>query len=326
MQPQPGAVNAAEPLRIVFMGTPELAAVSLRALLGAPAFRVVGVATQQDQPKGRGLKLQASPVKQIALRDGLPVFQPERVRGDDLFLQELARLRPDLIVVAAYGQILPMSVLEMPPRGCLNIHTSLLPRYRGAAPIQWAVLNGDSETGITLMKIDAGLDTGPIVAQARMPIGPGDNSQTLHDRLAELGARLLLETLPGYAAGAIQPRPQPPDGACPAPKIRKQDGRIDWSQPASAVWNRVRAMVPWPGAHTQLAATPQPCLLKLWSGEPTPQSGTPGQVLSATRDGIVVGCGSESFRILELQREGGRRMTARDFLAGHPLQPGQRLG
>jgi methionyl-tRNA formyltransferase len=324
MEPPPGA-PAGTPLRIVFMGTPELAAESLRALLASPAFQIVAVATQQDQPKGRGLKLQASPVKQIALDKGLPVFQPDRVRGNDGFLRELTLLRPDLIVVAAYGQILPKNLLELPPHGCLNVHTSLLPKYRGAAPIQWAILSGDSETGITLMKIDAGLDTGPIVAQARTPIDPDDNSQTLHARLAQLGARLLVETLPAYAAGAIQPRPQPADGVCLAPKIRKQDGRIDWNQPARAVWNRVRAMVPWPGAHTQLAASPQPSVLKLWAGEPAPQSGPPGQVLSASRDGIVVGCGSESFRILELQREGGRRMAARDFLAGHPLQPGQVL-
>jgi methionyl-tRNA formyltransferase len=312
-------------LRILFMGTPELASESLRALLETASFQVVAVVTQPDQPKGRGLKLQSSPVKQIALHKSLPVLQPERARAET-FIQELRKLQPDLIVAAAYGQILPGSILELPRLGCLNVHTSLLPKYRGAAPIQRAVLNGDAETGVTIMKMDAGMDTGGILAQEKTTIQPGDNSQTLHGRLGRMGAELLVKTIPEYVAGNIRPRPQPAEGASYAPKIRKQDGQIDWNQPAHAVRNRVRAMVPWPGAFTQLPSQPQPHLLKIWEAEIAGQSGPPGQVLSAAKDGVVVACGSGALRILILQREGGRRMAAAEFLAGHPLMAGQKLG
>jgi methionyl-tRNA formyltransferase len=335
-------------LPIIFMGTPELAGESLRALLRAPELRVVAVVTQPDQPKGRGLKLQPSPVKEIALQASLPVLQPERAR-DEGFLLELRKLQPELIAVAAYGQLLPQSILDLPRFGCLNVHTSLLPKYRGAAPIQHAILNGDAATGVTIMKMDAGLDTGDIVAQETTPIQAGDNSQTLHDRLAQLGAALLVKTIPGYVAGSLHPRPQPADGVSHAAKIRKQDGRIDWHQPARAIWNRVRAFTPWPGAFThwfvvpplggQAAAPPkggttnpegpsepQGQLLKIWQAELLKPSGPPGTILQADKTGIVVGCGAGSLRILVLQREGGRRMSAQEFLAGHPLLAGQALG
>lgn len=307
------------------MGTPELAAVSLRALVAARDFQIVGVVTQPDQPKGRGLKLQPSPVKEIALRENLPVLQPERAREEN-FLKQLAALQPELIAVAAYGQILPKAVLDLPRHGCLNVHTSLLPKYRGAAPIQHAILNGDSETGVTIMKMDAGLDTGDILAQETTPIQPGDNSQTLHDRLAEIGARLLAKTIPDFISGKIQPQPQPSEGATYASKIKKQDGQIDWSQPARAIWNRVRAMVPWPGAFTHLGGTAQPQLLKIWQAETVERRGDAGSVLQADKGGIVVGCGSGAVRVLILQREGGRRMNAAEFLAGHPLGVGQKVG
>jgi methionyl-tRNA formyltransferase len=307
------------------MGTPDLACASLRALMNWPGGQVLAVVTQPDRPKGRDLKLQPSAVKALALSAGLRVLQPERVRDEQL-LDELRRLQPELIAVAAYGQILPESLLALPRFGCLNVHTSLLPRYRGAAPIQWAILNGDAETGVTIMKIDAGLDAGDIVAQARTPIRPEDNAETLHDRLARIGADLLVRTIPDYVAGSIQPRPQPAEGIVHAPKIQKQDGRLDWTQPARTIWNRVRGLAPWPGAFTFLPLQPQPHLLKIWQAEVAEISGAPGEILQADKNGIAVGCGEQALRILLLQREGGRRLTAQQFLAGHPLSRGDHLG
>lgn len=212
-------------LRVIFMGSAELSCASLRALMDSPDILVAAFVTQPDRPKGRDLKLRPSPVKELALRANLPVLQPARAR-DEAFVAELRALQPDLIAVAAYGQILPPGILELPRFGCLNVHTSLLPRWRGAAPIQWAILNGDARTGVTIMKMDAGLDTGAILAQEETDIGPRDNSQTLHDRLAEMGAKLLLRTIPGCVARTIQPRPQPAEGVTYAAKLRKEDGRI----------------------------------------------------------------------------------------------------
>ncbi len=310
-------------LRIVFMGTPQLACASLQALLAAPEFQVVAIVTQPDRPKGREMKLQPSPVKELALRVNLPMLQPERARNEE-FIEALRRAQPDLIAVAAYGQILPKSILDLPRFGCLNVHTSLLPKYRGAAPIQWAILNDERETGVTIMKMDAGLDTGDILAQEPTAIQAQDTSETLHDRLAKMGADLLARTIPDYAAGKIQPRPQPAHGVSYAPKIKKHDGQIDWRQPARAIWNRVRGLVPWPGAFTHLPE--QPRLLKLWQAEVLEQRGPPGQILQADKTGIIVGCGAGALRILALQREGGRRLSAAEFLAGHPMKPGDRLG
>jgi methionyl-tRNA formyltransferase len=313
-------------LRIIFMGTPELAATSLTALLREPAFQVVAVVTQPDRPKGRDLKLQPSPVKEIALAAGLPVLQPEKAR-DEKFAGELRALQPDLIAVAAFGQILPKSILDLSRFGCLNVHTSLLPKYRGAAPVQWAIAQGDAETGVTIMKMDVGMDTGDILTQRATPIRPEDNGQTLHDRLARLGAELLVETIPDYVAGKIQPRKQDAALATHAPKIKKEDGCIDWTQPATNLWNRLRAFTPWPGAFTFLPAQPRPKLLKIWQAEPIP-AGTsePGRLLCPDEKAIVVACGEGALKILELQLEGGRRMNAPDFLLGHPLPPGLRLG
>ena len=306
------------------MGTPELAGASLRALLAAPEFSVVAVVTQPDQPKGRGLKLQASPVKEIAMQHQLPVLQPTRAR-EETFIQQLRELSPDLIAVAAYGQILPASILELPRFGCLNVHTSLLPKYRGAAPIQRAILDGEIETGVTIMKMDAEMDTGAILTQEKTPIAPADNSQILHDRLAQIGAALLVRTIPEYIAGKIQPQPQPVEGVSYAAKIKKQDGEIDWTQSARAIGNRVRALTPWPGAFTRLPAQPQSQLLKIWEAEPVETSGTAGEILQANKSGIVIGCGEGSLRVRTLQREGGRRMSAAEFLVGHPLALGTRL-
>jgi methionyl-tRNA formyltransferase len=312
-------------MRIVFMGTPELAAVSLRRLIATPEFELAAVVTQPDQPKGRGLKLTPSPVKEVALQANLPLLQPKRAR-EEHFVQQLAALKPDLIAVAAYGQILPKAILDLPRFGCLNVHTSLLPKYRGAAPIQPAILKGDAETGVTIMKMDVGLDTGDILTQERTAIEASDNSQTLHDRLANIGADLLARTIPQYVSGAVQSRPQPAEGVSHAAKIKKQDGEIGWTQPARVVWNRVRGLVPWPGAFTHLTAQPHPLLLKIWEAEPIDRSGEPGRVLQADKNGIIIACGTGALTISLLQREGGRRMSAAEFLTGHPLKIGEKMG
>ena len=307
------------------MGTAELACASLSALAASPLFQVVAVVTQPDRPKGRDLKLQPSAVKETASRLGLPVLQPEKAR-DPLFVQTLRELRPDLMVVAAYGQILPQSILDLAPSGCLNVHTSILPRYRGAAPIQWAILNGDPETGVTIMKMDAGLDTGAMVTIRTTPITPEDNAQTLHDRLAEIGATLLLEIIPDYVAGRIISVPQPLDGGTYARKITKEDGRIDWTQPAASLWNRIRAFTPWPGAFTFQQVQPKPRLLKIWQASVADGHGEPGEVIRMDKLGIVVACGGQALLIATLQREGGKKMSAGEFLNGGDLKPGDVLG
>ncbi|PYJ94729.1 MAG: methionyl-tRNA formyltransferase [Verrucomicrobia bacterium] len=307
------------PLRTIFFGTAELACPSLSALAQTPAFEVAAAVTQPDRPQGRKLNLQPSSVKILATQKKLPILQPGRAR-DEGFLQELAQLRPDVIVVAAYGQILPRQILELPRFGCLNVHASLLPKYRGAAPIQWAILNDERETGVTIMKMDEGLDTGDILSQQSTPIGAEDDAPTLHHRLGAIGADLLVKTIPDYVTK------QSDEGASYARKITKEDGRLDWNQAARALWNRVRGLVPWPGAYTFLSSEPRAQLLKLWQAEVAGQSSAaPGEVLEAGKNGIVIACGQQSLRILVLQREGGRRLNAPEFLAGHSLRPGQRL-
>jgi len=313
------------PLRLVFMGTPGLACASLRALLATPDLQVAGVVTQPDRPKGRALHLQPSPVKELALSANLPVLQPERARNPE-FHSQLQAFQPDLVVVAAFGQLLPKNILDLPRFGCINVHTSLLPRYRGAAPIQWAILNDDPQTGVTIMKMDVGLDTGDILAHETTAISSGDNGMSLHDRLAEMGADLLVRTIPRYVDGTIQPRPQPSEGITFAPKIKKEDGHLNWSQPARTLWNRVRGLVPWPGTFTLLPVQPKPHSLKVWEAVVVEASGNAGEILHADKAGIVVACGHQALRILTLQLEGGRRLTAQQFLAGHPLSPGLRLG
>jgi methionyl-tRNA formyltransferase len=313
-------------LRIIFMGTAELACASLEALTGQNDFAVVAVVTQPDRPKGRDLKLQPSPVKEVALKHELPVLQPERARTPE-FVQTLAEFKPDVIVVAAYGQILPKSILDLPRFGCLNVHTSLLPKYRGAAPIQWAILDGEPETGVTIMKMDAGLDTGDILSIEKTPIRPEDNSQTLHDRLAQIGASLVVKTIHDFVAGRITPQPQPAEGSSYARKISKEDGKLDWTQPARVLWNRIRGFTPWPGAFTYLPAEPKPLLLKIWQAEVVERAaGNPGEVLAAEKSGIVIACGENALKVTTLQREGGRKMSAQEFLTGNALKPGTKLG
>ena len=306
------------------MGTAELSGASLEKLFGDKRYSVLAVVTQPDKPKGRDLKLTPSPVKVLAEKLNLPVLQPLKAR-DEKFISELRELKPDLIVVVAYGQILPQTILDLPPFGCLNVHTSLLPKYRGAAPIQWAIADGEPETGVTIMKMDAGLDTGAILSTHRTPILPTDDSQILHDRLAQLGAELLIETISTFVAGRISPQAQPAEGSTYAAKIKKEDGRIDWNLSAQKIWNRLRAFTPWPGAFTFLKTELKPQLLKIWKVEVVGKSGIAGTILSADKTGIVVGCGENALRILELQREGGKRLTAEQFLAGFPLKVGDRF-
>jgi methionyl-tRNA formyltransferase len=310
-------------LKIIFMGTAELSCASLEKLAQRPQFQITAVVTQPDKPKGRDLKLQPPPVKLLAQEFGLPVLQPPKAR-DENFISQLRTLEPDLIVVVAYGHILPQAILDLPVFGCLNVHTSLLPKYRGAAPIQWAIANGEIETGVTIMKMDAGMDTGPVLSQARTSILPEDDSSVLHNRLAQLGAELLLNTIPDYVGGKILPKLQLEDASY-APKIKKEDGQIDWNRPAQSIRDRLRAFTPWPGAFTFLKTETKPCLVKVWRAEVAGKSGTVGEILSADESGIVVACGKDALRILELQREGGRRMSAREFLAGHTLKTGEKL-
>jgi methionyl-tRNA formyltransferase len=258
-------------------------------------------------------------VKTLALSLGLPVLQPERAREPG-FIQAMAALKSDLIAVAAFGQILPPALLELPKHGCLNVHTSLLPRYRGAAPIQWSILNGDSHTGVTIMKMDAGLDTGAIISQEKTEITPSDTAETLHDRLAQIGARLLTSTIPQYIEGRLMPVPQDNAAATHAPKIKKEHGHIDWTASATTLWNRVRGLIPWPGAFCYMpVANGGKTLLKIWGAEVVSGSGEPGTILEAGNGKLIVACETGALSLTTLQREGGRRMATRDFLAGHPL-------
>lgn len=301
------------------MGTADLAATVLRRLAADPRWSVVLAVSQPDRPKGRDLALQPTPVKRAALEAGIPVDQPAKAR-DPGFLDRLRALAPDLIVVAAYGQLLPQALLDIPRHGCLNVHTSLLPAYRGAAPIQWALADGLHETGVTLMRMDAGLDTGPIVTTATTPIHDQDNGQTLHDRLAELGGDLLVRSLPDYLAGRLPPRPQPAEGVSLARKITKEDGRLAWERPAVELWRRLRAFTPWPGAFCHAEGGGKTRLVKVHDAIPCEGSGRPGERIDCGKGRLVVACGTGALELRILQPEGGRRMEAAAFLAGHPLE------
>jgi methionyl-tRNA formyltransferase len=301
---------------IVFAGTPRFAAVALDALLAA-GHRVPLVMTQPDRPTGRGRTVRISEVKRVALARGCAVQQPVSLRDDEL-LAGIAAIAPDVMVVAAYGLLVPEALLRMPARGCINIHASLLPRWRGAAPIQRAIIAGDAETGITIMQMDQGLDTGPILSLASIAINVDDTAQTLHDRLAALGARMIVDTLVSAPAS----RPQPAEGVTYANKISKEEARIRWSEAAALIERRLRAFDPEPGAFTQCEVD----VLKIWRARVEKATrGAPGEVLRADSDGIVVACGTDALRITELQRAGGKRMAAPAFLAGHRLSAGARF-
>jgi len=303
------------------MGTADLAGACLNALLASDQFDVVAAVTRPDRPQGRALRPRPSIVKTISEKAGRPVLQPPSAR-DPALAGALGALRPEVIVVAAYGQILPQPLLDLPAFGCLNVHASLLPKYRGAAPVQWAILNHEPETGVSIMKMTAGLDRGDVLSRRATPIGPDETAAGLQERLAAMGAELLVATLPPYVAGAITPQPQDEAAATYARKITKQDGRMDWTQPALALRNRIRAFTPWPGAYGYWAARGGPRLLKFWRAQIEPRQGPPGQVLQAGKAGLVVACGTDALRVEQLQLEGGRKMTAAEFLAGHDLQPG----
>lgn len=304
-------------MKIVFAGTPAFAAVALKALLDS-SHEVTLVLTQPDRPAGRGLKTQASAVKRLAEQHGLKVLQPSSLKSVDV-VRAVASASPDVIVVAAYGLILPETVLALPPLGCLNIHASLLPRWRGAAPIQRALLAGDAVTGITIMQMEAGLDTGSILLQESIPIAADETAGVLHDKLAALGAHLIVRALTERPA----PRAQDSAQATYAARIGKGESEIDWRRPAAELERQVRAFNPSPGASTRLGLT----ALKIWRAGVEPQiSGTPGAVCAVAADGIVVACGNGALRITQLQRAGGKSVSAEAFLAGFNLAPGMCLG
>lgn len=304
-------------MRVIFAGTPEFAATALKALLALPV-EVVAVLTQPDRPSGRGMHLLPSPVKQLALEHGLPVWQPLSLKPAEI-QDQLAALNADLMVVAAYGLILPKAVLEMPRKGCLNIHASLLPRWRGAAPIQRAILAGDAETGVTIMQMDEGLDTGAMLLSQSCAIAPDDTAATLHDKLALMGGELIVSALQLAEKNQLQPRPQDSTLATYAAKLSKAEGRLDWQQDASQLARAVRAYQPFPVASAMFGETP----LKIWkasvcAGKPA----LPGTVLSVGPEAIVVACGKDALQLQTLQRPGGKPLPCRQFLQGFQISPG----
>jgi len=296
-----------QPLRIVFAGTPEFAAEHLKALLDSP-HQLLAVYTQPDRPAGRGQKLAPSPVKQLAQQHGLPVYQPQSLR-DPAAQAELAALAPDLLVVVAYGLILPQAVLDTPRLGCINSHASLLPRWRGAAPIQRAIEAGDAESGVTLMQMEAGLDTGPMLLKAATPIGAQDTGGSLHDRLAELGSKALVEGIAGLAAGTLIGEVQDDTLATYAHKLNKDEARLDWRRPASELERRVRAFTPWPICHSTLNGEP----LKVLATHLAEGQGRPGEIIQAGREGLTVACGVGALRLTRLQLPGGKPLAFADL-------------
>ena len=301
-------------MRVVFMGTPDVAATCLKKIL-ADGFEVVGVYTQPDRPKNRGMKLAFSPVKEVALAHNLLVFQPENFR-EEASVEELKALQPDVVAVVAYGRILPQKVLDVPQKGCINIHASLLPSYRGSAPYQWAVLDGCKETGVTAMYLCREMDAGDMIDTAKTPIGENETAGELLDRLAVLGADLLSKTLCRMAEGEVKATPQDHEKATYAPMLDKSMCPIDWTQTAQQVHDKVRGLHPWPVATAELAGTK----FKIHATAIVPGKGTPGEILSLTKTGLVVACGEGAVEIRSLQAEGGKRMAAPDYFRGHPLE------
>lgn len=306
-------------MRILFMGTPDFAVPSLEALVGA-GHQICGVFTQPDKPKNRGMKLQAPPVKECALAHDIPVYQPVKLR-DGTALALIQELAPELIVVAAYGRILPDDILAAPPKGCINVHSSLLPNYRGAAPINWAVLNGDKETGVTIMHMAHDLDAGDIISQASTPIDPDETVVTLHDRLAQLGAQLLVETVAQIDAGTATRTPQDHEKATLAPMLGRELSPMDFNRPARQLHDQVRGLIPWPAAVTTLGDKRCKVFRTVVSADST--DAVPGTVLAAGKEGLTVACGQGTvLRLEEIQPDGGKRMKAADYLRGHPVVVG----
>ena len=301
-------------MRIVFMGTPDIAAACLKRLL-ADGFDVAAAYTQPDRPKGRGMKTAFSAVKEAALAAGIPVYQPENFRDGET-VEALRALKPDVIAVVSYGRILPQSVLDIPPRGCINIHASILPKYRGSAPYQWAVLDGLTETGVTAMYLCREMDAGDMIDVSALPIGPNETAGELLRRMEEPAAALLSKTLGRMAAGEVERTPQDPALVSYAPMLDKTMSPIDWSRTAAQVHNHVRGLHPWPVATAELAGTK----FKIHATVIAEGSGAPGSILGLTKTGLLVACGQGAVEIRELQAEGGKRMAAPDYFRGHPLE------
>ena len=301
-------------MRVVFMGTPDIAATCLKKIIG-DGFEVVGVYTQPDRPKGRGMKMVYSPVKEVALAHDLPVYQPENFREDET-VQQLRQLQPDVVAVVAYGRILPQRVLDIPQKGCINIHASVLPSYRGSAPYQWAVLDGCKETGVTAMYLCREMDAGDMIDVAKTPIGENETAGELLDRLAVLGADLLSKTLGRMAQGNVEATAQDSSKATYAPMLDKTMCPIDWNKTAQQVHDHVRGLHPWPVATAEIGGTK----FKIHSTVIVDGSGEPGKVLALTKTGLVVACGEGAVEIRSLQAEGGKRMAAPDYFRGHPLE------
>ncbi len=317
---RPSSASSKASMKIIFAGTPEFAAQALEALIAA-GHEIVLTLTQPDRPSGRGMKLTPSPVKLVAERHDIPLWQPEKLRTPEQ-QAPIASAHADIMVVAAYGLILPQVVLDMPNLGCLNIHASLLPRWRGAAPIQRAILAGDTETGITIMQMDAGLDTGDMLSVHITPILENDNAVTLHDKLATQGAEAIVTTLANLLDLQATRCPQPTEGITYAEKLKKEEAFIDWSLPAETLDRMIRAFNPFPSAQTTLGET----AIKIWSAATDSGSGIPGEILAADKTSIVVACGAGALRLTELQKAGGKRLEASAFLAGNPLLVGARFG
>jgi methionyl-tRNA formyltransferase len=321
------------PLKLVFCGTPPFAVPTLRELLAHPDFSIAGVVTQPDRPRGRGQEISISPIKEAASAAGVPVYQPQKIRAEEAH-EYFRGAAPDVVVIIAYGQIIPARLIAIPRLGWINLHGSLLPKYRGAAPIHWAIASGETRTGLTTMRIDAGLDTGPTLLQQETEIAPDDSAPLLYARLAEAGAPLMVETLRGLERGTVTPVPQDPSQATLAPPLKKEDGRIDWQLPAQKIYNRIRGFQPWPGAFTQFRgkqcaiwgkpAMPDPSIAagaSLGAGQ-----GTPGTI-RVSRGEVDVACGEQTVLRLEfVQREDRKRIAAREFANGARLAPGERFG
>jgi methionyl-tRNA formyltransferase len=311
------------PLKLVFCGTPAFAVPSLRALLADSYFQVAGVVTQPDRPRGRGKKTASSPVKDAALEAGVPVYQPEKIKSESS-LDYFKRLAPDVVVIIAYGQIIPAALIAIPRLGWINLHGSLLPKYRGAAPINWAIVNGEKVTGLTTMQIDAGLDTGPMLLKYQTGIGSDETAPELYAQLAEAGAPLMVETLKKLDRGEITPTPQDSSQATLAPPLKKEDGRIDWFLPAPKIYNRIRGLQPWPGAFTTFRGA----TCRIWGKplKPVAAGGTPGIILPTQEDGLLVICGGATvLRVEHIQIEGRNRVTDREFMNGARIAPGEHL-
>jgi methionyl-tRNA formyltransferase len=308
-------------LNLVFCGTPQFAVPTLETLVEA-GFQVQLVVTQPDRPRGRGLEMSPSPVKQRALELGLQIVQPDKIKNNEEFRSRLSTLKPESIVVVGYGRIIPQWMIDLPPLGNINLHASLLPKYRGAAPIQWAIASGETVTGVTTMKIDSGLDTGDILLQQEIPIGPRDTAVTIAPQMASIGAELMSDTLQGLRAGTVRPTPQDNTKASLAPILKKEDGEIEFHRSAGEIYDRLRGFQPWPGAYTSFRGKS----LLVWDAKPLQRAMKEAELALET-DRLIVGCGTgTALELLALQPQGKKRMAARDFVHGYRPESGEKLG